>query len=75
MRNECSLVLPVLLRALGDEVRALKDYCAQGLLTPEEAQERIDHWGLRYPAGWSDIAILVEARREQPEIQFAEAAE
>ena len=30
------------LLALGDEICALKDYCACGLLTPQEAQERID---------------------------------
>jgi hypothetical protein len=75
MSNE--LNLPVPLRALGDEVRALKDYCACGLLTPEEAQERIDDWGLSYPPGWCDIEILVDARRGHPtpQMQMAEAAE
>ena len=70
-----NLALPVLLRALGDEVRALKDYVAQGLLTPEEAAERIADWELFYPPGWHDIVILVDARRHQPLTQCAEAAE
>jgi hypothetical protein len=60
------LSLPVDLLALGDEIRALKDYCARGLLTPEEAQERIDDWQISYPPGWSDIAELVHLRRGAP---------
>jgi hypothetical protein len=68
-----NLALPVLLRALGDEVRALKDYVAQGLLTQEEAIERITDWELFYPPGWWDVVVLADARRHKP--QFAEAAE
>lgn len=71
------LTLPVPLRILGDEVRALKDYCARGLVTPEEAAERLADWELLYPPGWYDIVMLVNARRQQPtpSQQFAEAAE
>jgi hypothetical protein len=58
--------LPVELLALGDEIRALKDYCARGLLTPQEAQERIDDWQISYPPGWSDIAEIVHLRRGAP---------
>jgi hypothetical protein len=61
-----SLRLPVDLLALGDEIRALKDYCARGLVTPEEAQERIDDWQISYPPGWSDIAELVHLRSGAP---------
>ena len=39
-----NLKFPVPLRALGDEIRALKKYCAQGQITPDEAAERIDDW-------------------------------
>jgi hypothetical protein len=71
------LNLPVQVRALGDEIRALRDYCARGLLTLEEANERIEDWGLSYPPGWSDIEILVDNRRGRPapQMQLAEAAE
>ena len=71
------LSLPVPLRALGDEVRALKDYCARGLITQEEADERLADWQLFYPPGWYDIVILVDARRYQalPAQQYAGAAE
>jgi hypothetical protein len=77
MPNDISLKLPVPLRILGDEIRALKDYCARGLITPEEASERIDDWELFYPPGWSDIETLVDARREPlpSRLQMAEAAE
>lgn len=70
------LVLPVPLRALGDEVRALKDFCARGLITADEAAERLADWELFYPPGWHDIEILVDARKHQaPAQQFAQAAE
>ena len=74
MSKHRSLELPVPLRILGDEIRALKDYCARGLITPEEASERIEDWELFYPAGWHDIEILVDARRHRVS-RFAEAAE
>jgi hypothetical protein len=56
--------LPAALQALGDEIRALRDYLARGLLTAEEAQERIDDWQIFYPPGWSDIAALVDLRTD-----------
>jgi hypothetical protein len=61
-----NIKLPAPLQALGDEIRALKDYLARGLVTPEEAQERIDDWQIFYPPGWSDIAELVDLRRGAP---------
>jgi hypothetical protein len=78
--SDASLKLPVPLRILGDEIRALKDYCARGLITPEEASERIEDWELFYPSGWHDIETLVDARRHQGASielasEFAEAAE
>jgi hypothetical protein len=57
---------PVLLRALGDETRALDEYLGLGLLTQEEAQERLSEWQLFYPSGWGRITALVNARRHQP---------
>ena len=59
-----SLKLPVPLRALGDEVRQLKEYHARGLITQEEADERLADWGLNnYPSGWTDIEVLADLRR------------
>jgi hypothetical protein len=66
-----NLALPIPLRVLSDEIRALRDYCARGLVTPEEAAERIADWEIFYPAGWHDIETLVSARRPE----FSEAAE
>jgi hypothetical protein len=60
-----NIKIPPALQALGDEIRALKNYCARGLLTPEEAQQRIDDWQISYPPGWSDIAALVDSRGDQ----------
>jgi hypothetical protein len=60
------LKLPVALRALGDEIRALEGYFAHGLVTQEEADERIGHWGLQYPPGWYLIEILIDGRRDSP---------
>ena len=57
------LQLPVPLRALSDEIRALKDYVSRGLITTDEAQERIVDWQITYPPGWHDIAALVDARK------------
>ena len=70
-----SLSLPVPLRALGDEVRALQKYFARGWITQEEADERLANWGISYPSGFWDIEILVDARRHQAAPQLAEAAE
>jgi hypothetical protein len=56
---------PVLLRALGDETRALDEYLGLGLLTQEEAQERLSEWQLFYPAGWNRVVALVSARRHK----------
>jgi hypothetical protein len=58
-----ALKLPVQLRALGNEVRRLQDYFARGLITQEEANERLADWGLNYPPGWYDIEILADLRR------------
>ena len=71
------LVLPILLRALGDEVRALKDYYARDLITQEEADERLAEWKLFYPPGWYEIESLSDTRRHQPlpPKRYAEAAE
>lgn len=75
------LHLPVPLRALGEEVRALNKFMEQGLITQEEASERIEDWQLFYPPGWHDIEMLVYARRqpltecEAFASEFAEAAE
>jgi hypothetical protein len=44
---------------------ALKDYCARGLLTPQEGQEGINNWQISYPPG-CDIAELVHVRRHAP---------
>lgn len=60
------LQTPVYVRALGDEVRALNDYVGRGLLTQEEAQERLAEWELFYPAGWHRITSLVDARQPKP---------
>jgi hypothetical protein len=74
------LKLSVPLRILGDEVRALKNYCAHGLVTQEEAAERLADWELFYPPGWADIEELVSARKylmpssERP-LDLSEAAE
>jgi hypothetical protein len=73
------LVLPVALRALGDEVRALKQFVSQGLLTQEEASERLDDWQLSYPPGWFDVEALISIRSpstalDLPASKFAEAA-
>lgn len=57
---------PVYLQALGDEVRELNEYLKLGLITQEEAQERLGEWGLRYPPRWHRIVELVDARRHQP---------
>jgi hypothetical protein len=75
MPNDSSLELPVPLRILGDEIRALKDFCARGLITPEEASERIDDWELFYPPGWHDIEILADARRQPTSEQLSQIAE
>jgi hypothetical protein len=59
-----ALKLPVPLRALGDEVRKLREYHARGLITQEEADERLADWGLNdYPPGWADIKSLADLRR------------
>jgi hypothetical protein len=59
-----TLKLPVQLRALGNEVRRLQDYFARGLISQEEADERLADWGLNnYPPGWVGIEILADLRR------------
>jgi hypothetical protein len=58
-----TLKLPVQLQALGNEVRRLQDYFARGLITQEEANERLADWDLMYPPGWVDIEILADLRR------------
>jgi hypothetical protein len=59
-----SLKLPVPLRALGDEVRKLREYHARGLITQKEADERLADWGLNnYPPGWADVEVLADLRR------------
>ena len=73
------LALPVALRALGDEVRALKKFVSLGLLTQDEASERLDDWQLSYPPGWFDVEALVSRRSsvislDTPASKFAEAA-
>jgi hypothetical protein len=73
------LVLPVALRALGDEVRALKRYVSLGLLTQDEASERLDDWQLSYPPGWFDVEALISIRSpgtalDIPASKFAKAA-
>jgi hypothetical protein len=72
------LNLPVPLRALGDEVRALQKYFDRGLITQEEADERLADWELFYPPGFWDIEMLVDARRH-PSLStpslYSEAAE
>lgn len=60
------LQLPVYIRALGDEVRVLDRYLGLGLLTQEEAQERLSEWQLFYPPGFHRVDALVGARRGQP---------
>jgi hypothetical protein len=60
------LQMPVYVRALGDEVRALDRYIGLGLITQEEAQERLGEWQLFYPPGFHRIDALVDARRGQP---------
>ena len=57
-----TLKLPVQLQALGNEVRRLQDYFARGLITQEEANERLADWDLMYPPGWVDIEILSDLR-------------
>ena len=71
------LVLPDLLRALGDEVRALQGYYAHDLITQEEADERLAELQLFYPPGWYEIETLVDTRHHQPlpQKRYAEAAE
>jgi hypothetical protein len=73
------LKLPIVLRALGDEVRALQDYFDRGLITQEEADERLADWDLFYPPGFWDIEVLASVRRQQQftasSQQYAEAAE
>jgi hypothetical protein len=62
--TKLALKLPVPLRALGDEIRKMQDYFARGLITQEEADERMADWGLDvYPPGWWDIEILADLRR------------
>ena len=58
-----ALALPVPLRALGNEVRRLQDYYARGLITQEEADERLADWDLMYPPGWANIEVLADLRR------------
>jgi hypothetical protein len=58
-----TLKLPVYLHALGNEVRRLQDYHARGLITQEEADERLADWELFYPPGWVDIEKLADLRR------------
>ena len=60
------LQMPVYVRALGDEVRALDRYLGLGLITQEEAQERLAEWQLFYPPGFHRIDALVDARRGNP---------
>jgi len=73
------LKLPIVLRAFGDEARALQDYFDRGLITQEEADERLADWDLFYPPGFWDIEALASARRQQQftasSQQYAEAAE
>jgi hypothetical protein len=57
---------PVCLQVLGDEVRDLEKYLGLGVLTQEEAQERVAKWELFYPPGWHRIVELVASRRHQP---------
>jgi hypothetical protein len=58
-----TLKLPVYLQALGNEVRRLQDYFACGLITQEEADERLADWELMYPQGWVEIEKLADLRR------------
>jgi hypothetical protein len=58
-----TLKLPVCLQALGNEVRRLQDYFARGLITQEEADERLADWELMYPQGWVEIEKLADLRR------------
>jgi hypothetical protein len=58
-----TLKLPVHLQALGNEVRRLQDLFARGLISQEEADERLADWELFYPPGWSDIEQLADLRR------------
>ena len=58
-----TLKLPVYLQALGNEVRRLQDYFARGLITQEEADERLSQWELLYPLGWVEIEKLADLRR------------
>jgi hypothetical protein len=72
------LKLPIVLRALGDEVRILQDYFARGLITQAEADQRLADWDLFYPPGFWNVELLADARRpplfSTPAQQFAEAA-
>ena len=71
------LKLPIVLRALGDEVRLLQDYFARGPITQAEADQRLAAWDLFYPPRFWDIELLADARKHalSPALQFAEAAE
>jgi hypothetical protein len=72
------LLLPVPLRALGDEVRTLQKYFDLGLITQEEADERLADWELFYPPGFWDIETLADARRwptPSTPSRYSEAAE
>ena len=52
------LQVPVYVRALGDEMRALDRYVGLGLITQEEAQERLAEWEIFYPPGFHRIDEL-----------------
>ena len=58
-----TLKLPVYLQVLGNEVRRLQDYFARGLITQQEAEERLAAWKLKYPLGWVEIEKLADLRR------------
>jgi hypothetical protein len=55
--------LPPILQALREEIRTLDRYLRCGWITPEEAAERLNDWGIAYPPGMVDIEELADRRR------------
>jgi hypothetical protein len=55
--------LSPVLQALREEIRTLDRYLRHGWISPEEAAERLDDWGIVYPPGMVDIDELADRRR------------
>jgi hypothetical protein len=78
----------VRLKLLQDEIRELGNWVKADLILPDEADERLQEWGLPLafvnPPGWGDILDLASYRRWEIDCakivhgkppSFAEAAE